>query len=632
MLAPRVFGSHAQVALREPLVVCGVGFTLGALFTPLPLWVLAAAAVVALAALVRRRPAGPFLAALVAGSAVAALMLPPTEPLRDLARERAGHPHPLRARIVEIPERTAAGLSIIVQLEGGRARLAIDAPCGAVGDEIAGTVRLAPPHAPAMPAFRARSLTLMRGVAVTGGLTACEVITARSRPRWTASITDPLVRALTLADRGAPDPHELDPLLRAAGQSQLLALGGLWPLLLALALAALAPASLGKWGSALAAAITLGLLVAVGPTPTHLRVAALMAALLLSRGLGDPRFRARDALAITAAAISAIDPAGIGDNAFQLAFAASTAVIGVSALEGIGAAALPARAVTIALGAAVGTAPLVLRQFERLTLASLFADALTFPLAALTGVAGLFAPITAWPAEVGAATLRGIARALAGPGFDPLATPTVIECVLAYVALAAFTAQPRKTGAAALSFALLVLVAGAPRLERRWVAGPRVSVMATANGHAILVEADGRVVLAGLGDDDHPDPDAPARNVVQLLGLRGVDALDALMIDARTSTRTRSLVVAAHPAVVTTTAAAHVGGMRIVHVAGGLSIGVGDQELTVRSSTGAGGTSVWSSPSAPPVVIVGDRRWPTAVHGLITLEGSPWSAAPYRGE
>ncbi len=617
---------------REPLVVGGAGFTIGALLAPLPAWLLVGAALLAIGVVVRRRARGLFVVALVAGALIATLRLPDTAPLRALAETRGGAPHPMTARVVEIPERTAAGLSMIVALEGGRARLALDAPCGAVGDTIAGELRLAPHDGAAMPAFRARSLTVQRGVAVTGGLDRCRVIERAERPRWPDTIVDPLVRALALGDRGGT-AAALDAMLAAAGQQQVMALGGLAPLALAV-LVALAVVRVGERkvgerktvvriaAAALGLALAAALLLALDATPTHLRVSALALALLVS--LARPQhLTPRDALALTAAAVSAVDPAGIGDTAFQLAFATTTALVGLAP-------ALGSRALALALG----TAPLILRQFERLSPLSLLADALTLPLAALTGLAGLLTPLTEAPARAAAAALTAVLEALATHAMSPLATPTVLECVLAYVVLGLLAVRPRPRAALVVAALLLALVAGAPRVERRWLTEPRADVLPTPSGHAVLVHgAGGATVLVGLGGA-HPDPDAPARMIAQVLKLRHAPRIDALVLAGEPTpaeARTLALLAQAYP--VRATARAEVSDIVVEPTASAVELRVGDQRLRVETSTAASAAplpAVLSRTDAPPLLVTGADRWPLERHGLLTLRGHPWVVHPHR--
>lgn len=137
--------------------------------------------------------------------------------------------------------------------------------------------------------------------------------------------------------------------------------------------------------------------------------------------------------------------ASIGDVRFQLAFAAATAAIGpfgavARAIKGIsfGPARVVLRLLALGAGVALGTAPLVTRQFDHVSLSSLAVSAVTIPMVSvLLAPLGVLARLSSHlhaPVESVLQAIDAMAKISAVGGFT-LPTPTILECCLGYLAL-----------------------------------------------------------------------------------------------------------------------------------------------------------------------------------------------------
>jgi len=594
--------------VREPLVAGGFAFTVGVVFAPIEQLFLVAIVILALGiltAFLRLKrghvPALPFLAAtflLGMWSATVSGRLPDPAPIRAWAFAHAGEPRAVEGVVAESPERTILGTSLVVDLSEphGRARVTVtSSTCGDVGDRIAGTVSLAPDTTLLAPSFRARSLPIMRGVAVYGRLDGCHVIGPASvRGPLAARMMDPALRAIAVGDRSAVLANGA---LLSAGQSQLLALGGLT--FFALSVALLWTAGLiGRWWLAIPPIVLLAL--GIGFTPTIDRIALLLGCLCLAR-IGVGLLSGRQALALGAMVVCGVDPCALGDVAFQLSFASTTALIGLGPVLMVHGRMPRLLAGGVAL--ALGTAPLISRQFDRLSPLGLAADAITLPLTVVAGTAALIHETLGKP--IFDLVLSIVARLPPGT----LSTPSVLECVLAYAALAAASAEKltrRSTGAFFFMLVALILVAGAPRLEARLIPKVRVSVLPVASGHAVLIEdAEGRVLLEGVGGYN-PDPEAHARLISSVLRARRIFALDAVVVTS-TGSATEAILARSHdftrrmvadPRAVTI-------GARTLYIDGGTITSPPDLVIAVEPSWAATSSAAWSTGRSGMIVLDG---------------------------
>ncbi|MCK6551092.1 ComEC/Rec2 family competence protein, partial [Myxococcota bacterium] len=325
-------------------------------------------------------------------------------------------------------------------------------------------------------------------------------------------------------------------------------------------------------------AVLAALVLALGATPPIVRLAIVLAALVL--GTIVVGLDAWSALALGVIASLAHSPAGLGDVAFQLPFAAiaasirtapalgaffarhfgGTAVGGATSAaptRGVLARSLVVRAVSLALAVAIGTAPLVARLFERPTLGSLFADAVVIPLAAgIAAPLALVGALAGLALESAAAPFTALA-ALATSGVDalaaalalheplPIPTPTMLECLLFYGASMALAARPssdtdvdparraRRTRASR-GLGILALAGLCASMLAGVVLGPprhgmRVSFLPVSSGHAVTVEGAAGEVVAWSSAPRAAGFDLGERAVANHLHLRRVVRADAIL-------------------------------------------------------------------------------------------------------
>ena len=254
------------------------------------------------------------------------------------------------------------------------------------------------------------------------------------------------------------------------------------------------------------------------------------------------------------AVLLAHQPRAIGDPGLQLSFAAVAGLFTVAPplaawLRGW----LPGRVADLAAmagAAGLATAPVLVWQFGRLSLAGLALNVVAVPLAApvvvlaLAGIAaGALLPAAgvalAWVAGLGAAALLAAARAAAAipgaavdvPGWAaPLLVPPAVAPPLAARALgpgpagARLRALPwRALAVAAAAAALAVWALTRPGPPPPWPAAPAVTALDVGQGDAILLRSpEGAAALVDAGP---PGPPAPVAEALARLGVRRLDAL-----------------------------------------------------------------------------------------------------------
>jgi competence protein ComEC len=235
---------------------------------------------------------------------------------------------------------------------------------------------------------------------------------------------------------------ELRALFAAAGMAHLLALSGLHVGVLAGAVSLLARPLGRRRGGGLVLLVVVGYVLLVGPGPSVVRAASMVAAVVAARALGVRAPPLPATLALAAMLCLLVAPAWVGDLGFALSF---LSVLGIALLAGPalrwaqepGARGLPARvrrrrragrmlvaALATSAAAQAATASLVAGGFGSLPLLAPLANVLAVPLAsalvplgALAGIAGVVHP-----------SLARLPNALTGP---------LAEALLALAALAA---------------------------------------------------------------------------------------------------------------------------------------------------------------------------------------------------
>lgn len=435
-----------------------------------------------------------------------------------------------------------------------------------------------------MPVFRTRSLAVRRGVAVSGGVVpgTCARV---GQTLWAQARAPRRALARALAEQGHGDLAALlfgDRLLSSdrfertlllGGQSYLFALRGVnavalaaW-VLLALRLVLLRRPRRGRADRPLAVAAVLAIFtvfVLLGPSPSLVR-ALVTAGIFALLGTRARHFEPKRALAWSLLVVVGLDPSSVGDASFQLAFASLAATFGLfAALRALVARRWPRAAwlfapALLALSLALGTAPLVSRQFERISGWSLVANAIALPLEAwvvapLALLSALAGPVwsalgaaAGGAAEAVATELSRIAAGAAQLAEAALATPTILECILFYGVLTAVSARPlRRRHLIAASLALFGLFASLAneRHQQGRLAPLEISVLPVERGQSLLVRASGRrSLLIDLGGPS-ADPEAPARMLSSLLKSLRITEVDALLLtgaEATDEARSRAL-------------------------------------------------------------------------------------------
>ena len=368
-----------------------------------------------------------------------------------------------------------------------------------------------------------------------------------------------LAAGILLGVRSGIDPALNDAFARA-GLTHVVAISG-WNIAIVAALAAAAARPLtrlaaGRWFAAVAAAgAVAGYVLLTGASPSVVRAALMAGALLLAR-LGGSRSHAMSALMLAALIMVLAAPAVVWDVGFQLSALATAGLIWFGAAFEARLRRWPAlirEPVALTLAAQVTTLPVILLNFERLSLIAPLANVVVVPLvplvmltsalAALTGATFVGMPLIgdllAWAAGGGAwlylrlMVLAGYAAAAVPMASLDLAAPAWLAAVW-YPGLVAFRNRvggtPRGAGARDE-----VAVAGGfvTRVGRPVPLGIATLLLLTAL--TFLTQPDGRLHLVALdigqGDailvvaptgetaliDGGPDPDLALRRLGQWL-------------------------------------------------------------------------------------------------------------------
>jgi competence protein ComEC len=364
-----------------------------------------------------------------------------------------------------------------------------------------------------------------------------------------------LAAGIVLGVRSGIDPA-INDAFAAAGLTHVVAISG-WNIAIVATLAAAAARPLtrlpgGRIGAALAAATTVtGYVLLTGASPSVLRAALMAGALLLAR-LGGSRSHALSALMLAALAMLLVAPAVAWDVGFQLSGLATAGLIWFGAPFEARLARWPAlvrEPVALTMAAQVTTLPVILLNFERLSLIAPLANVVVVPLVPIVMLAGalaalagalpslpLLGPFLAWAAGGSAwlyvrlMTEAGMLAAAVPMASVPLAAPAWLA-VAWYPTVAAFhrriaraatsperasepggfatgLVRPRFLAAGTLLVLAAVTVATRPDGRLHLVA------LDVGQGDAILVRSPtGEVGLM----DGGPDPDLAMRRLGEWL-------------------------------------------------------------------------------------------------------------------
>jgi competence protein ComEC len=208
-----------------------------------------------------------------------------------------------------------------------------------------------------------------------------------------------LADGILLGVRSGIDPAINDAFARA-GLTHVVAISG-WNIAIVAALVAAAARPLnrlpsGRWLAALAAAGTVtGYVLVTGASPSVVRAALMAGALLLAR-LGGSRSHAISALMLAALLMVLAAPAVVWDVGFQLSALATAGLIWFGAAFEARLARWPAlirEPVALTMAAQVTTLPVVLLNFERLSLIAPLANVVVVPLVPLVMLAAALAAL-----------------------------------------------------------------------------------------------------------------------------------------------------------------------------------------------------------------------------------------------
>lgn len=595
----------------RPLVIAATAYGLGALVDGERLVdnLIAVALFIGLAlVLARARRVSAILfvpfAFFFAGVVTGQLRLPPQETLSarvDLARY--DEPLLLEGVVREAPEVRPDRVRLVVDLVGtatavgrplepveGRIRittLGTAPPCGVPGDRVRVFATARPIRANDFPGgVPRRALAARRGVSLVGfsrspdhcvrvgdgdrvdPRAAMEGVRAslhggidRHLSRERAAV----VRAFATGDTSGLTAEENDAFVRS-GLAHLLAVSGLnlaivsglFVIGLGVVLRRSRRIALGigvKSASAIAAVPFVVLYtMLVGASPSAVRAALMVLALLAARILGRVT-EAWSALALALIAMVAYDPTTLGDPSFQLSFASVVALLRIfPALRDVARIGRwprwlrpPGEVFLASLAATIGTAPLVARHFNRLSIAGLLANLPAAPLSSLVlvpsslvgGTLSLISDTIAWPvltlAGWAAGVLSWIAETAAAlpAATIVLPTPTIPEAVLFYGAIIGLTRRPLSKLSIRLGIASALLMVGS--IGGSWLLRVtsddlRATFLPVGHGDAVVLEVPGgETWLVDTGPPGY-GRDAAERVVVPYLLHRRIRRIDTLVL------------------------------------------------------------------------------------------------------
>ena len=251
--------------------------------------------------------------------------------------------------------------------------------------------------------------------------------------------------------------------------------------------------------------------------PSVLRAGTMALLVLLASARGVPR-DARHALAGAVVVLVLVDPLLAGSLGLLLSATATAGVLAVAPRVRLRLDRLPSRladVVSITIGAQVAVVPILLATFGEVSLASVPANVVAVPAAAVSAVIAFTASAVALvQPEVGAALFAvsgqparivlWSAHTFAGTGgaarLDAPATVLALLAGCAWVLTAPRTAAARR---AAVATALLVVVAAVPVISGSLVPVRELTVTAidVGQGDAFLVESPHARVLVDAGED-----------------------------------------------------------------------------------------------------------------------------------
>ena len=351
---------------------------------------------------------------LLVGSWRQAVADPPATGGASVASLVDGGEHELVGSVVDDPRPREDRLQLvladlIVARDGSAAslvdRLLVWLPRGIAvesGDRVRLTTRVELPED--FDGFAYREYLARQGIGGIGRAETAEVVGASAGAgAWMASVRTALLDGL---NRVVPEPEaalgagillgvrsaiapEINEAFERAGLTHIVAISG-WNIAIVAALVAAMARPLerraGRWTGALVVTATVaGYVVLTGATPSVVRAALMAGALLVAR-LGGSRAHAGSALGLAALVMLLAAPSVLWDVGFQLSLLATGGLIWFGGpIEGrlAGWPALIREPVALTLAAQVTTLPVILVNFERLSLVAPIANVLVVPLVPL---------------------------------------------------------------------------------------------------------------------------------------------------------------------------------------------------------------------------------------------------------
>lgn len=376
---------------------------------------------------------------------------------------------------------------------------------------------------------------------------------------WVAphgAVSAAIVAAILIGDRTGL-PEEVRERLQAAGTYHVIAIsGGNIAILAAIVLGVVALAGVRGRG---AAALAIGALTAyaavVSAGPSVWR-ATLMAIVYLAARVLDHRTPPRQAVAMAAALMVALNPLDLRDAGFLLTFGATVALLegarrGSALASRRGLARFVAGSVVATLAVEAALLPVSAQVFSRITLAGLVLNLIAVPAMTAVQIAGLVVVVASgveWLAAPAAALAHAAATVLVGSArlvdVAPWLTarvpaPGPALLVAYYAALAAVLLAPRadvRRAAAVSLVGVLGAMIGGPSAWRAWATSAstlRLTMFDVGQGEAMLLEAPGSEPLmidAGGAPFGTSGFDVGARVLAPALWARGVGSIGALLI------------------------------------------------------------------------------------------------------
>jgi competence protein ComEC len=381
----------------------------------------------------------------------------------------------------------------------------------------------------------------------------------RASERWIARhdpLSGAIVTAILIGDRSGL-PNEIRERLQAAGTYHVIAIsGGNIAILAGLVVCALW--LLGIQGRA-AALVTIAVLLTyaqIVTTEASVWRATLMATLYFAARALDHRTSPSHALAVTAAAMVAMQPLDVRDPGFILSFGATVALLEGARrsrvrVSGRGPRAWIVASLSASAAVEIGLLPVTAYLFSRVTLAGLVLNLLAVPAMTVVQAAGMVVAIldplaavaapAGWLAHGGAWLLVNSARLVEiAPWLTArVPAPPVWLVAVYYVSLAAAGSRHpslRSIGTPLVAAAALLIAGVHPAGPTRRVSDTnvlRITVFDVGQAEAILIEppgSDALLVDAGGSPFGRGGFDVGSRVVVPAVWARGVRSLKALLI------------------------------------------------------------------------------------------------------